>query len=1120
MARLLFITLTNLLYSVITFFLKLLILNCFNIISHIMKTSYTNLLKTFILFLILITSDSLYSQVAQEWTHRYTGPEASADSPNDVFIDNSGNMYATGQSMVGGGFFKFITVKFNSAGIRQWVTKYEGPIFSNNTGNAVTVDNSGNVYVTGFGRTAGGNYDVLTLKYNSSGVQQWIQIYNGTGNFDDFGTSIVVDESGFVYVGGYSFGSGTGYDFVLLKYTVGGASQWTQRWNGVSNGEENLKKIALASNGDVVLTGQSFSSTSSIDFMTIRYNPAGGIVWAQKYNGPLNGGDIPSSLCIDASGFIYVSGQSTGTGTGYDAIVVKYNSAGVEQWVGRYNGASSNDDAATSLAVDPAGNVFITGHTFITGGQYYNFATVKYNSSGAEQWARTYNGVESFYDKSQDIKVDAAGNSYITGQSIKPSDGTSDIVTIKYSSAGTPLWTEIYNGPGALDDIPKKLLLDNTNSPIILASSYSYFFRKKNMAPALDNYSPPEYKDGNGGNNFLALCGSSDYLLIKYSTNADLIYETRYDGSGAGRDESKALTADDSGNCYVTGISFDVATNFDYATLKYNEFGAPLWAARYDAGFNGVDKAVSVAKDANGFTYVTGFSQGSAGGYDIATIKYDYSGSQVWASRYNGAANGDDYGVGVAVDATGNVYVTGYSDGSATGKDYVTIKYNPAGAQQWAMRYNGSANSNDYTTAIVLDTPGNIYITGKVSNSGSQLDMATIKYNPSGSQVWASVYNGAANDSDEANYLSLDASGNVIVAGRSKSLSTGFDFATVKYNSAGVQQWATLHNGSAGGSDEITSVACDNNGNIIVTGASKNIVTDYDYATIKYNAGGVQQWISNYNGTASDVDIANSLCVDLAGNSYVTGFSEDAGTGLNFCTVKYSKDGIFKWEEKYNYIDNDSDQASVVRVNSAGEVFVTGYSTSADSRQDYFTIKYDQSKSIYLKALIEGLYDETANTMVPDTMKIYLRNSTAPYAIVDSSTSMLDNSGNGSFIFPNAQNGVNYFLVLKNSKTLETWSSSSMNFLSGNINYDFSTSLSQAYGNNLKQKGSKFCVYSGDVIKDGVMNLSDVLLIYNQASSFASGYNLGDLNGNNIVNLTDMLIVYNSSINFVAIRRP
>ncbi|HEX7401620.1 MAG TPA: SBBP repeat-containing protein, partial [candidate division Zixibacteria bacterium] len=178
----------------------------------------------------------------------------------------------------------------------------------------------------------------------------------------------------------------------------------------------------------------------------------------------------------------------------------------------------------------------------------------------------------------------------------------------------------------------------------------------------------------------------------------------------------------------------------------------------------------------SGNVYVTGSSYGNGTYYDYATIKYYPDGDTAWVRRYNVLGYSDDYASAIAVDISGNVYVTGGSNG-----DYATIKYYPNGNTAWVRRYNGPGNSNDLPLAIAVDGSGNVYVTGWSYGSGTNGDYATIKYYPDGDTAWVRRYNGPGNDFDVANDIAVDGSGNIYVTGDSYGSGTNSDYATIKY---------------------------------------------------------------------------------------------------------------------------------------------------------------------------------------------------------------------------------------------------------------------------------------------------------------------------------------------------
>ena len=182
----------------------------------------------------------------------------------------------------------------------------------------------------------------------------------------------------------------------------------------------------------------------------------------------------------------------------------------------------------------------------------------------------------------------------------------------------------------------------------------------------------------------------------------------------------------------------------------------------------------------------------------------------------------------------------------------------------------------------------------------------------------------------------------------------------------------------------------------------------------------------------------------------------------------------------------------------------------------YYTI--NSVDLISFTALIEGFYNGTS--MVPDTVNVELHNTSSPFALVDQTKILLDNSGQGSGSFQNAVNGTPYYIVVKHRNAVETWSATSQTFTSNTLTYDFTTGSNKAYGNNLILVGSKWCIYGGDVNQDGLVNINDVNSVFTDNVNGATGYFSTDLNGDNFTEVEDLNIVFKSNVLGIERIRP
>jgi hypothetical protein len=383
----------------------------------------------------------------------------------------------------------------------------------------------------------------------------------------------------------------------------------------------------------------------------------------------------------------------------------------------------------------------------------------------------------------------------------------------------------------------------------------------------------------------------------------------RYNGPDNSDDIASGIAVDSAGNIYVTGSSAGSGTGSDYATIKYNSNGQQQWIASYNGPNNSEDSPTAIAVDGSGNVYVTG------SGYQLifpfqahwATIKYNSNGQQQWVAVYDDG--GVDFANAMTIDSSGNVYVTGSGSG-----DYTTVKYNSAGQQQWIAHYNGPNNLGDSAYAIAVDNFGNVYVTGSsVDSSDPEVtsSYATIKYDASGNQQWAVRFHDVVFANYQAHDIAVDGSGNVLV--------TGYD-ATIKYNSDGQQQWIFYQSANA--------VVVDDGGNALVTATAPAI-------TIKFDSAGQVQWVANGGG--------NHISLDSSGNVYVAGGIVGIFGNLDYLTIKYNSAGQEQWAVSYNGPDNLGDSVSGMAVDGLGDVCVTGTSDARTTRRDYATVKYVQT---------------------------------------------------------------------------------------------------------------------------------------------------------------------------------
>jgi uncharacterized delta-60 repeat protein len=412
-----------------------------------------------------------------------------------------------------------------------------------------------------------------------------------------------------------------------------------------------------------------------------------------------------------------------------------------------------------------------------------------------------------------------------------------------------------------------------------------------------------------------------------------------YNGTG-GEDVGHAMAVDAEGYVHVAGYSWGVAN--DLIVTKYaEETGAVKWSARYNGPANGNDGAQNtLALGPNGSVYVTGTSDGVGTGRDFITIKYDRNGKEEWARRYDGPGSGWDFGRRIVVTPDGCAYVTGDSTGANGDTDYATLKYSPDGTLLWCRRYDGEGGSADVALGLALRPGGGVVVTGNSTGAAHNLDFVTISYGADGTRNWVAPYDGSGHGADTGDAVAVDDFGCVYVTGRSRGLTTGDDYATVKYSAAGALVWEARYEGA--GADDPQGLALTADG-VYVTGASETAPGNLDYYTVKYHLDGTRAWARWYNGPGNGEDVAQALALGTDGSVYVTGHATGVASGADYATLKYTPEGTQAWVVCYEGDGNGFDEALGVAVDPEHAVSVTGYAAGVGTgSSDAATIRYEQ----------------------------------------------------------------------------------------------------------------------------------------------------------------------------------
>ena len=353
------------------------------------------------LFLALAAVANAAPAADAPWLARYNG-SSPPQVRNAVAVDGSGNTLV-GLSPLNASFLSTdaLVIKYAPDGHELWERRldYAGEY---DTLTGVAADAQGNVFaLVNSVLSRGSNAVAVLLKYAPDGTELWRTTLTGSAPSGAGGAALKLDAQGQPHVAGYRW-NGSSFDILVAKFDANGTPLWQRQYDGVVGLDDHANALALDGAGNVIVAAVSTgrlgrdpqTGTYAEDFLTLKYSPAGTLLWERREEGyPTVSSDVPRAVAVDAAGGIVVSGDSNNLGAGNatltDIFTVKYDAAGNRLWRSLIDGPGHSYDYGAAVSSDAAGNSYVTGQ-WINAAFRAEIVTTKYDPAGAVVWQRNY----------------------------------------------------------------------------------------------------------------------------------------------------------------------------------------------------------------------------------------------------------------------------------------------------------------------------------------------------------------------------------------------------------------------------------------------------------------------------------------------------------------------------------------------------------------------------------------------------------------------------------------------------------------------------------------------------------------------------------------------------------
>ena len=400
-----------------------------------------------------------------KWSETWSGSGNNRDQAVDVITDDSCNIFVTGMSYSPATNFDIVVLKYDSSGNLKFSYTLNGTANNYDMPAAIGIFHNF-LYVTGEVSDSVSLLNYVTIQLNkSTGVLNWKRRYDAANYFDVAFAMDILDSSsgigatqvaGVITIAGASQDTLNRWKYCTIIYDSTGTELDTTRINGTSNSFDRPMAIKSDALGNFYITGAATDSGASFNVRTAKIDTSGGLAWIIDFGSNAKD-DEGNDLLVDDSGYVYVGGKSNSyLAQTQDYLLVKYSTGGVQQWFRTFD-ADTNADEAVKMCFDNYGNILMTGSA--TRNNKKDILTIAFNPAGDTIWKTYFNGEFGGDDRGTDILSDDRGNIYVTGQ-MQITDTTWQQVTIKYK-------TNYFTVPQDTVSAPSSLLFYRNNGQII-----------------------------------------------------------------------------------------------------------------------------------------------------------------------------------------------------------------------------------------------------------------------------------------------------------------------------------------------------------------------------------------------------------------------------------------------------------------------------------------------------------------------------------------------------------------------------------------------------------------------------------------------------------------------------